>query len=59
MTPKSKMMRKSDMWLYRKLIISNWVWLQNLTSVQVDSCYIRYKILGITVSKTYVTDRRY
>jgi len=47
------------MWLYRKLIISNWVWLQNLTSVQVDSCYIRYKILGITVSKTYVTDRRY
>lgn len=42
------------MWLYQKLVMSNWEWLQNLTSVQVDSCYIRYKILGITVSKAEV-----
>lgn len=32
--------------------MSNWSWLQNATSVQMDSCYIRYKVFGITVSKT-------
>ena len=43
------------MWLYKKLLMSDWSWLQNLTSVRSDSCYIRYKVLGITVSKTKVS----
>lgn len=42
------------MWLYRKLLMSDWAWLRNVTSVQMDSCYIRYKVFGVTVSKTMV-----
>lgn len=46
------------MWLYKKLLMSDWSWLQNLTSVRSDSCYIRYKVLGITVSKAEVPTNR-
>lgn len=42
------------MWLYRKLLMSDWSWLRNATSIQMDSCFIRYKVFGITVSKTTV-----
>lgn len=39
------------MWLYRKLLMSNWEWLQRATSYQDDGVYLRYKIFGITVAK--------
>lgn len=39
------------MWLYRKLLLSNWEWLQRMTNFQDDGVYIRYKVLGITVAK--------
>lgn len=48
------------MWLYRKLLMSDWAWLRNITSIQMDSCFIRYKVFGITVSKTKVlADRNF
>lgn len=40
------------MWLYQKLLMSNWAWLRNATSVQMDNCYIQYKVCGITVAKS-------
>ena len=42
------------MWLYRKLLMSNWGWLRNATSVQSDCSCIRYKVFGITVAKAEV-----
>ena len=35
----------SILWLYRKLLMSDWAWLRNATSIQMDSCYIRYRQL--------------
>lgn len=46
------------MWLYRKLLMSDWAWLQNATSIERDSCNIRYKVFGITVSKVAVPASR-
>ncbi len=42
------------MWLYRKLLLSNWAWLRNATSVDSDCAYIRYKVFGITVAKAEI-----
>lgn len=39
------------MWLYRKLLISNWGWLQRADTIKDDGFYIRYKVFGITVAK--------
>lgn len=40
------------MWLYRKLLLSNWEWLQRATSFQDDGVYLCYKVFGITVAKS-------
>lgn len=39
------------MWLYLKVLLSKWDWLQRAASVQSDEFYIRYKVFGITVAK--------
>lgn len=39
------------MWLYRKILMSNWEWLQKAATIQDDGFYIRYKVFGITVCK--------
>lgn len=46
------------MWLYRKMLMSDWSLLRNATSIQMDSFYIRYKVFGITVSKTKISADR-
>lgn len=46
------------MWLYRKMLMSDWAWLRNATSIQMDSYCIRYKVFGITVSKTKIPASR-
>lgn len=39
------------MWLYRKILLSKWEWLQRAATIQNDRFYIRYKVFGITVHK--------
>ena len=39
------------MWLYRKVLMSKWKWLQRAATIQNDGFYTRYKIFGITVAK--------
>lgn len=39
------------MWLYRKILMSDWEWLQRATTIENDGFYIWYKVFGITVAK--------
>lgn len=39
------------MWLYRKILLSKWEWLQRAVTIQNDGFYTRYKVFGITVAK--------
>lgn len=39
------------MWLYRKILLSKWEWLQRAATVQNDGFYVRFKVFGITVHK--------
>lgn len=36
---------------YRKILMSDWEWLQRATTIENDGFYIRYKVFGITVAK--------
>lgn len=39
------------MWLYRKILLSKWKWLQQVATIQEDGVYIQYKVFGVTVAK--------
>lgn len=39
------------MWLYRKILLSKWEWLQRAVTVQNDGFYVKFKVFGIAVAK--------
>lgn len=39
------------MWLYRKILLSKWEWLQRAATIHYDRFYTHYKVFGITVHK--------